>query len=265
MTGREEIVVDGRAAYVWRAGAGESLLLLHGGWGGAEMHWSAMWDALAREYRVLAPELPGVAYESSWVPQSFEQAAEWLEKVMDASGIGEAYIVGNSFGAALASRVASRSPERCRGLILIDGGPPPRVPAVVRRLLRRRRPRQVLGVALRRGAWTPAALEKSFSQPVRAPAELREVLNQPHPRAFPVVRDIVARLDVPAQPPRVRTLVIWGEQDRLAGSTPKAARRLVRSLPNAHLVMLRDAGHLPQVEQPGEFVLAVRRFVHAAA
>lgn len=264
MTGREEIVVDGRAAYVWRAGAGESLVLLHGGWGGAEMHWSAVWDALAREYRVLAPELPGVAYESSWVPQSFEQAAEWIEKLLDASGTIDAYIAGNSFGAALASRLASRSPGRCRGLILIDGGPPPRVPAVVRRLLTRRRPRQALGVLLRRSAWTPAALEKSFSEPGRAPAELRDVLSQPQPRALPVVRDIVATLDPPAEPPHVRTLVIWGERDRLPGSTPKAARRLVRSLPNARLVILPDAGHLPQAEQPGEFVHAIRRFVHTA-
>jgi 2-hydroxy-6-oxonona-2,4-dienedioate hydrolase len=265
MMGREEIMVDGRAAYFWRAGAGEPLLLLHGGWGGAEMHWAPVWDALARETRVLAPELPGVAYESSWAPRSFEQAAEWTEKLMDATETPEAYIAGNSFGAALASRLASRSPGRCLGLILIDGGPPPRAPAVVRRLLTRPRPRQALGVVLRRSTWTPAALEKAFSDPGRAPAELRDVLHQPRPRPLPFVRNILATLDPPVAPPHVRTLVLWGEQDRLPGSTIKAARRLVRSLPDADLAIVPDAGHLPQVEQPDEFVRAVRQFVRSAA
>ena len=52
-----------------------------------------------------------------------------------------------------------------------------------------------MGVLLQRSAWTPAALEKSFSVSGRAPGELRDVLNQPRPRALPVVRDIVRKAE----------------------------------------------------------------------
>ena len=42
-----EIAIDGRPASVHVGGQGEPLLLVHGGWGGASMHWAPVWDQLA--------------------------------------------------------------------------------------------------------------------------------------------------------------------------------------------------------------------------
>jgi pimeloyl-ACP methyl ester carboxylesterase len=44
------------------------------------------------------------------------------------------------------------------------------------------------------------------------------------------------------------------------GSTLKAARRLKARIPGAELEIIEGAGHLPQVERPGEFVAALLRF-----
>jgi pimeloyl-ACP methyl ester carboxylesterase len=61
----------------------------------------------------------------------------------------------------------------------------------------------------------------------------------------------------------VRTLVVWGADDRLPGSSVKSARRLQGSLPSAELVVIERAGHLPQVEQPERFAEVVLRFLGA--
>jgi 2-hydroxy-6-oxonona-2,4-dienedioate hydrolase len=261
MMGRDEFAVDGRPVYVWRGGAGISLLLLHGGWGGAQMHWAPVWDALAREFRVMAPEFPGLAYESSWAPRSLEESADWVEKLLDATDTDATWIAGNSFGAAVAWHVASRSPERCLGLILVDGGPPPKAPAAVRALIRRWPLRPVMVSMLRRSAYAASTLEKAFADPQRAPAELREVLTQQRPRQLRIISEIVLAGDGPSDSPRLRTLVVWGAEDRLPGSTEKMRRRLVRSLPHARMVILSDAGHLPQLEQPEQLAHAVVEFV----
>ena len=52
--------VEGMSARVFVGGAGEPLLLVHGGWGGAEMHWASVWEPLAARFRVVAPDLPGI-------------------------------------------------------------------------------------------------------------------------------------------------------------------------------------------------------------
>ena len=40
MVTAHEVVVQGRPVTVWLGGKGEPLLLLHGAWGGAAIHWA---------------------------------------------------------------------------------------------------------------------------------------------------------------------------------------------------------------------------------
>ena len=264
MIRREELAVDGRAAHVWSGGQGPPLLLLHGAWGGAEMHWAPVWDTLATKCRVIAPDFPGLAYESSWVPASFDEAAGWVEGVLDASASSAAWIVGNSFGAAIASRVASLSPERCLGLVLVDGAPAPSLPAFARSLMRRWPLRQLMEGILRRSAYGPSTLPRAFADPRRAPQEIRDLLAQRCPRQVVLTTAIVLGDNAPVAPPQGPTLVLWGAQDRLRGSTVKTARRLQSSLSEAQVVVIPDAGHLPQVEQPDRFCHALLNFVQGS-
>ena len=53
--------------------------------------------------------------------------------------------------------------------------------------------------------------------------------------------------------PRVRPLLLWGADDRLARSAAKDARRLHASLPGSTLRLIPDAGHFPQLEVPEAF------------
>jgi pimeloyl-ACP methyl ester carboxylesterase len=158
MIRQEDIAIDGRATCLWTGGDGDPLLLLHGAWGGAALHWASVWEPLAEECRVISPEVPGLAHESPWVPASLDESAHWALQVLDACRAPRAWVAGDSLGAAVASRPASHSPERCLGLILIDGGPPPSMPAAVRHLMRRRLLRALMQGLLRRSAYGTSAL-----------------------------------------------------------------------------------------------------------
>jgi pimeloyl-ACP methyl ester carboxylesterase len=56
----------------------------------------------------------------------------------------------------------------------------------------------------------------------------------------------------------VPTLLIWGEAD--ARSPLAVARQFEAATPNAQLVVIPDAGHVSNLEQPERFNEAVRTF-----
>jgi 3-oxoadipate enol-lactonase len=57
------------------------------------------------------------------------------------------------------------------------------------------------------------------------------------------------------------TLVAVGEHDK--PDFRAIAERLARELPNAELVVIGGAGHLPPLERPAETAALVRRFLSA--
>jgi pimeloyl-ACP methyl ester carboxylesterase len=67
-------------------------------------------------------------------------------------------------------------------------------------------------------------------------------------------RDLLPRIAVP-------TLLIWGELD--ARSPLSVARQFEEAIPDAELVVIRDCGHMSNLEQPQQFNDSVRRFCRA--
>jgi pimeloyl-ACP methyl ester carboxylesterase len=60
------------------------------------------------------------------------------------------------------------------------------------------------------------------------------------------------RVDLP-------TLVLWGEADGFA--KPSYGQSLVSALPAAELMVIRDAGHYPEIEQSEAVIRAIDAFV----
>ena len=104
----------GRTRYI-EAGRGHPLILIHG----FPFHHSAdSWlpniDALAGEFRVLAPDCVG------WSPSdvlneaySFAYLTDFIREFQDALGLRRSHIVGSSMGGWIAGLLAYESPNRC--------------------------------------------------------------------------------------------------------------------------------------------------------
>jgi len=259
--------VDGSPATVHLLGdeGAPPLLLLHGGWAGAEAHWSTVWERLARSHRVIAPELPGIM-QGGALP-SIGDYARFAARLLDALGVERAVVVGNSLGAAIGWSLAVREPRRVRGLVLVDGGPfdGPRDP-MIRLLLALPGGRRLLRWMLRYNTYSPSTIGRAFADPRRAPAEVvRTVSQRPEPpQVAPMVALFTRGDDAAASAPTMPSLVVWGRDDRLIGVSVRTGERLAKRLPHGRLVVLDGAGHLPQLEQPEAFVAAVEELVRAA-
>jgi pimeloyl-ACP methyl ester carboxylesterase len=253
---RTELEVQGRPARAWLAGdpAAPALVLVHGGWAGAEMHWSPVWDRLGETHRVIAPELPGLG----WVEQpglpTVAAYAGWLVALLDALGVKRAWWVGNSFGASVAASVAGRFPERTRGVAMVNGFAMPATPPWLARHSTGRLARVVMG-ALVRGVYREASFRRAFADPSKRPASLTAAMAN-WPAIMPRYVEVLIAGDGPPASP-VPPLLIFGAADRLPGTRRRDAEALAERLPGARLVLIEGAGHFPQVEQPKAFVRAI--------
>jgi pimeloyl-ACP methyl ester carboxylesterase len=107
---------------VYRAGAGEPLLLLHG-FTGTWHHWRPLLGELVARYEVIAPTLPGHYGGPAYPLNSSIRlggATDLLESQLDELGVGTAHVVGNSLGGALALELAKRC--RARSVVAIAPG-----------------------------------------------------------------------------------------------------------------------------------------------
>ncbi len=121
------IDVDGIRTRVYEEGSGEPLVLIHGGqYGGlvsAIDAWSINFPELASRFHIYAFDKLGMGQTDNPkqdADYSFEALFNHTIGVLDALGIGDAYVVGHSRGGFLATRIAFEQPKRVRRLIIVD-------------------------------------------------------------------------------------------------------------------------------------------------
>ncbi len=103
------------------------MVLLHGGGPGASgrSNYSRNIEALARNFRVVVPDMPGYGRSSKYVDHDdpFGFLAERVRGLLDELNLQTAHLVGNSYGGgAAALRLALDTPQRVDRLVLMGPG-----------------------------------------------------------------------------------------------------------------------------------------------
>ena len=137
-----KVEVDSTTIRVATRGYGPPLVLLNGF--GANIEMWAPFQSLLTDRRIVMFDAPGTG-ESPPLhgPRRMRALARLLGRVLDKLGIGEADILGYSWGRALAHEFAHRAGDRVRSLVLVStiygvGGPPPSLGAVANLLTTKR-------------------------------------------------------------------------------------------------------------------------------
>jgi pimeloyl-ACP methyl ester carboxylesterase len=112
--------VNGLKTYYEVHGAGQPLLLLHGGFGNAPS-MAPMSSILAKHYRVFLPERRGHGHTRDIGEITYELMAEDTAGFMRAAGIERAHIVGYSDGAIICFYLGMRHPELVNKMVPISG------------------------------------------------------------------------------------------------------------------------------------------------
>lgn len=120
------VKVDGLDIFYRDAGPKDApvILLLHGFPTSSHMFRNLI-PALADKYRVVAPDYPGFGQSSMPSVSEFEYSFDNLARVVDkftvAVGIKDFTMYVQDYGAPIGFRIASRQPERVRGIIVQNG------------------------------------------------------------------------------------------------------------------------------------------------
>ncbi len=261
------------------AGRGSPVILLHGLGGTNASFLPTLWD-LAHDHRVIAPDMPGFG-ETDKPLRSYTAPffARWLVEFMDAMGIERAHLVGNSMGGRVAIESGLVAPERIDRVVLLA----PSAAFLRRRefvrLVRLLRPELAVVPLLISHRYVVRGIRSLFSRPARLPMAWYEAAADEFLRVFSSARGRIAFFSAARQiyleephgddgfwdrlPAMTRpALFVWGERDWVVPA--KFARHVRAALPRAGSVVLKDCGHVPQFELPGETHRLVREFLGGA-
>jgi 3-oxoadipate enol-lactonase len=254
---------------------GRPLLLVHGFTGAKEDFRDAV-DPLADEgFWVVAPDLRGhgasahPAGEDAYLLARF---AEDLVALLGELGWEQADVLGHSMGGMVVQVLVMARPDLVSRLVLMDtcSGPVAGMDADIMRM----------GIDLCRAEGLDAvlAVTKMGDAALDSPAHQRMLAEVPGWAEFEdakflacsadmwssVIAQLLAmedRLDA-LRAISVPTLVIVGDQDR---PFLDASSELANAIPGAQLVVVADAGHSPQFENPLDWYDAVSAFLGSTA
>ncbi len=234
-------------------GSGPTLILLHAGVGDRTMWREHLGPFAAAGFWVIAVDLPGFGD----APPPTGEDAPWADvlETMDALGVDRAALVGNSFGGAVALRVAAVAPDRVTALALVSA-PPPDLET----------PSAELSAAwgAERGALERGDIEAAVQAVLDAwtlpdaPPELRERVADMQRRALlaqasaPEVPEATDPLD-DTELAQVAAPALLAAGERDMSDFREGARTMARALPNARHTEIVGAGHLAPLETPEKF------------
>ena len=249
------------------SGTGVPLVLIHGHPFDHTM-WAPQVKAFAEHYQVITPELRG--YGKSSMPGTgvtrFEDFATDILDVLNQLGINSFHLAGLSMGGQVIMEMFRQAPDSIKSLIFADtfAGPDTReikqgrydtairlekegmdayAEEVIYKMIKPVHVNAMPNVAAHIIKMMKASLPAGAAAALRARSERIDYLTE-----------VLPSIDIP-------TLVIVGRDDEF---TPVAkAEELQRNLQNCKLVIIDDAGHMPNLEQPEEFNKALFQFLEA--
>jgi len=254
--------------------ANPPVVLIHG-LGATKASFLTIIGGLARNFRVIAIDLPGFGssskplgrYDAPWF-------SGYVTGLLDALDIERSYLVGNSMGGRIAMEVAMGAPERVEAIaclcpaaafshrpgLLLARLMRPELSVIAGRLPRKRM-REGMRYLFADGNcvendWYDAAIDefldvwKSPRARIAFSKALRNIyLDEPEGE-----RGLWNRLSFMETP----SLFIYGKHDTLI--THRFGHKIRKHLPKATVKVWSDCGHVPQIEFPARTIRTLTKF-----
>lgn len=266
----QSVIAAGVRTNLHDLGNGPPVLLIHGSGPGvsAWANWRLVMPELAKQARVLAPDMVGFGFTDRPAGQAYTMDA-WVAQavgVLDALDIEQADLVGNSFGGGLALALAIRHPRRVRRLVLMGsvGVPFPITPgldAVWGYQPSFETMRRLMGIF----AFDRNLVSDELAQ-LRYEASIRPGFQESFAAMFPAPRqrwvDAMVSPEAAIRALPHQTLVVHGREDQVI---PLAnSLKLAELIPRSQLHVYGQCGHWTQIEHAARFAQLVGSFLAEA-
>ena len=270
--------IDGRRVNVLDIGEGKAaapVVFVHG-LSGCWQNFLENIPAVAQTRRVVSLDLPG--FGESEMPDerlTIGYYARVVQEVCERLGVEKASVVGNSMGGFIAAELTIQQPVRVERLALISAAGISssnvyRTPALtVGRIGAAVMANQT--VDHRHIAMRPRARQVALALVVRHPRLLAPdvayegLLRGANKPGFYSALRACIEYDYRERLPEIEapTLIVWGENDSVL--SVRDADEYERLIPNTKKLVMRDTGHVPQIERPAVFNRELLEFLDAKA
>jgi pimeloyl-ACP methyl ester carboxylesterase len=245
------------------------LVLIHGT--SSSLHtWDSIVPALVGKKRIIRLDLPafGLTGPHPQRDYSINFYNQFIDAFLNAIGVQQYIIAGNSLGGSIAWNQALAYPNKVKQLVLINSGGYPKKNEKGNIGFKLASTPVVGDVLLK---FTPRGIiRKSVEDVYSDKAKVNEVLVQ---RYFDLLLregnrnatlDIFKQRIIFGSSERIKniktpTLIIWGEDDQLIDVSN--AYLFDKDIQNSQLVIIPKTGHVPMEENPSAFLAAINQFI----
>jgi pimeloyl-ACP methyl ester carboxylesterase len=249
---QKEVTVGAIRTTYLVCGIGEPVILLHGAGAGA-VTWYPSINAISKNFQVLAPDIVGYGEsDKPDAPYNRPYFSTWLKGFLKELKISKAHIVGLSQGGAIALQFAIDHAKMVDKLVLVDSA----------------------GLGAKVSFWPLIGTiwMNSFPSSIANRFNSRFILHKPINRdpnhskysiavlkskggknsfkqgrgtaVSKISEDLLKQIEI-------ETLIVWGDDDKLF--PVEYAEAAAKIIPNAKLHVIKDAGHLPLMDQSAIF------------
>jgi proline iminopeptidase len=273
--------INGVPLFCETVGAGESIVILHGGPGMDHTYLLPQMLELSKTHRLILCDQRGTGRSGGSIDAasiSLQNFVEDIEGIRKAYGLGKMNLIGHSWGGNLAMFYAVRYPQNLKSVILVDASA-----ASAEMLKMVSKAQQDHMTAEDRKAFTdiiategfkknnPQSVEEFFRIVFRPSFYDRTKVNQLTLQFSDATANNFSKIpgllfqgmesfDITKQlaDVKVRTLIIQGDSDPIPMEIPKTLHSLLK---NSSLLVLPQCGHFPFIEAPDPFFKAISEFV----
>lgn len=260
----------GFATNVHDVGSGAPVLLIHGSGPGvsAWANWRLVIPALAKGHRVIAPDMVGFGYTDR--PAGIQYGMDtWVQQaldLLDALGLEQVDLVGNSFGGALAMALAIRAPQRVRRLVLMGSvGVPFAITEGLDAVWGYEPSFEAMRSIMDYFAWSRELVSDELAE-LRYQASIRPGFQESFAAMFPAPRqrwvDAMTSREADIRALPHETLIIHGREDKVIPLSNSLT--LAEWIANAQLHVFGHCGHWTQIEHNARFNRLVGDFLAEA-
>lgn len=253
---KKSVLIDDHKVIYLEGGHGNTVILLHGIFSEKD-HWVDFARSLTGKYRVIIPDIPAFGESTRLPGATYDYANQLvrLQMLFDTLKLERFHIAGNSMGGTLAALYSMEHQERVTSLALIGAphGIKTPLPSTMDELIERDKFPLVVHTAeefetmldllfFKRPFIPYPILKHSRDSSIRLADENEKIFRDQLKDRY-LLHEKLGQINVPM-------LTVWGEKERIFH--PSGAQILKEFKPQHTLVVMPEAGHLPQMEKPQE-------------
>jgi pimeloyl-ACP methyl ester carboxylesterase len=267
------LTVEGLRIHAYVTGSGPDLVLIHGAGGNLREFTFALTEKLAKSYRVIAFDRPGLGFSDNPGDKANDprEQARILQAAAAQLDVKNPIVLGHSYGGAVTMGWALNQPGSTRALVIVSGATMPFpgdvdawyyqtggwYSGLLNPVLSAFAPQSQIDASVSR-IFAPEAVPQGYGAHIGPGLTLRRASLRSNGRQVLALKTMLTDMATGYRALTIPVEIIHGTADTTV--RPEIhAEPLLKALPNAALTLIEGAGHMPHHIHTDQIIAAIER------